>query len=92
MNYVNIHGQPVTVDFRAMVRAIHPNACCSPAALSAAARSTTRRVYETDDFSNTALGHGETEDAAWEAAWKTVEADAEAMAQRDDEHDPDEVY
>lgn len=55
MNYVNIHGQPVTVDFRAMVRAIHPNACCSPAALSAAARSTTRRVYETDDFSNTAL-------------------------------------
>lgn len=91
MNYVNIHGQPVTVDFRAMVRAIHPGACCPARLQTLAGKTNHHHVYEAPD-STYAIAHGPTEAAAWEAAWRVVEAEAEAQARRDDEHDPDEVY
>ena len=91
MNYVNIHGQPVTVDFKGMVLAAHPRAFFMAPCDSVLGGNTPFRVYSApgEPF---AIGVGVTEAAAWEVAWRVVEAEAEALAQRDDEHDPDEVY
>lgn len=83
MNYINIHGQLVTLDFRALARKVYPKAICLPRMISA---KTGNIWYVYSDYSlQESIGVGATEDEAWQDVW--LRLDEEATHQETEHYD-----